>query len=595
MLSEVNTPEVWAFIRAGKDTIPVFHWENLIGRSRSSDVCVFGKGIGRTHAVLSRSNSGLWRVKDVFSKGGVWVNGERVPRDGASVQHGDIINLGGSCVRFLDISEEQLQENERKRAAAGRKVRPELTLICLTLVQLSLVYQHWVTAEKENILLIAVTYVTLIILEWTVYEAMRLMDKSGFEIEILAFFLTTCGLCVAAGSTPESIYKQLLLIIVSVVFFLISGWWMRSLNRAKAARLPFALLAMGLLALNIFTSDKINGAKNWLEIGGYSFQPSEFVKAFYIYVGSASLESLYEKKNLAIFTAFSAICVGALALIGDFGTALVFFATFLVISFMRSGSVATVVLAIAGAAMAAFLAVTVKPYIAARFSSWGHAWEDIYDLGYQQTRAMSAAASGGLIGKGAGGGWLKSIVYANTDMAFAYICEELGLIVAVCAVLSVVLLALFAVRSARNGRSSYYAIASCATSALLLVQLSLNVFGSLDMLPFTGVTFPFVSRGGSSLISCWMLMAYLKSSDNRRDASFAVGPGELMNPRAQGRKTRHESWEKDYEEDAPHSRKKPVRNRKKKDKRGAVRKNKRISRTIFEKTTKKRKRKDNGR
>ena len=85
-------------------------------------------------------------------------------------------------------------------------------------------------------------------------------------------------------------------------------------------------------------------------------------------------------------------------------------------------------------------------------------------------------------------------------------------------------LAFFTVRSARHGRSAYYAIAACAAMSMLLVQLALNVFGSLDILPFTGVTFPFVSRGGSSLLSCWLLMAFIKSADNRQNASFAVRP-----------------------------------------------------------------------
>ena len=95
-------------------------------------------------------------------------------------------------------------------------------------------------------------------------------------------------------------------------------------------------------------------------------------------------------------------------------------------------------------------------------------------------------------------------------------------------VFAVILLACFAVRSARTGRSAYYGIAACAAMSIFLTQLALNVFGSMDILPFTGVTFPFVSRGGSSMLSCWMMMAYLKSADNRREASFAVRPGEKI-------------------------------------------------------------------
>ena len=137
---------------------------------------------------------------------------------------------------------------------------------------------------------------------------------------------------------------------------------------------------------------------------------------------------------------------------------------------------------------------------------------------------MSAAAGGGLFGKGAGSGWLKQVFAANTDLVFAMVCEEQGLIIGICMVLAVLAMAFFAVRSARHGRSAYYAIAACGAMSMLMVQMALNVFGSVDILPFTGVTFPFVSRGGSSLLSCWMLMAFLKGADTRRGASFVVRP-----------------------------------------------------------------------
>lgn len=526
MLSERTDPEIWAYVRVGRETLPVFHWENLIGRSHSADIRIFGEGIRRIHAVLRRSAKGVWFVHDVFGKGNIWVNGEQVFEKGLPLENGDRINLGGSCIRFLSMNTRQLDKNEKKRATAGKKVNPAVSLMELSLLQAFLFLQHAYSATSEQLKFIALAFFTIFILEWCLFEAMRLLNRLGFEIEILAFFLTTLGLSVSASVRPEDIYKQVLLIVTAVLLFALSGWWLRSLRRTYAFRIPAGLVALGLLGLNILTSESINGAKSWLEIGGFSFQPSELVKVFYIYVGAATLDVLYRRQNLYSFILYSACCVIALALIGDFGTALIFFITFLVISFMRSGSLATVLLAITGAGMAGFLAISIKPYIARRFATWGHVWEDVFDTGYQQTHALSAAASGGLIGKGAGGGWLKNITYSDTDMVFAYVCEEQGLVVAVCMILAVVLMAFFAIRCARNGRSAYYSIAACAAASLLLVQLSLNVFGSLDLLPFTGVTFPFVSRGGSSLLGCWMLMAYLKSVDNRKGASFAVRPVE---------------------------------------------------------------------
>ena len=543
MLSEKYESEIWGHYGSHRDSSTPAHWPNLIGRSISSDVRLCYPGVSRCHAVLSRNDRGVWKIYDIFSRSGVWVNGVKVGGSGSQVDTGDIINLGGLTLKFQDITARERESNEAGRTSAGLHVSPTVTLLELSLFQLALLTQHALSADGEHIRSIALAFVALIALQWCCYSAMRLMNRSGFEVETLAFYLTGLGMSVAASSTPEDMYKQMLLTIAAVALFLFGGWWMRNLRRTMAFRIPVAVLALALMAVNVLASDAVLGAKNWLEFGGYSFQPSEIVKACYIYVGSSTLERLFFRRNLYGFIGFSALCVVALALIGDFGTALIFFITFLIISYMRSGSLGTVFLAVSAAGLAGFLAVTVKPYIARRFASWGHAWEDVYGAGFQQTRAMSAAASGGLTGKGAGFGWLDDIFAANTDMVFAVICEELGLIVGLCMVAAVLVMAFFALRSARRGRSAYYPIAACAAMALLLSQMALNVFGSLDLLPFTGVTFPFVSRGGSSLISCWMLMAFIKSADNRRGASFAVGSAKKTAAEEE------EEWEDEIGED----------------------------------------------
>ncbi|MBR0354749.1 MAG: FtsW/RodA/SpoVE family cell cycle protein [Oscillospiraceae bacterium] len=527
LLSERYEPEVWAWLQLGKDKLPVTHWENLLGRSRSADIRVDRSRVSRVHAVLVRGRRGVWTVYDVFGKGGVWLNGTLIGAGGAVVQSGDVINLAGTPLRFTDMTAEKLRKLEKKRAGRGKRLSPFLTLLALSVFQLFLLLQH-ALSENGPMLQIALAFAALIALEWFCFSSMRLLGRSGFEIETLAFYLSSLGMSVAASAAPEELYKQILLTVAGVALFLLTGWWLRSLRRVTAVRGFAALAALALLAVNVVFSEEILGARNWLSFGGYSFQPSEFVKVLYLYVGASTLDRLYRRRNLFVFIAFSAACVIALALIGDFGTALVFFVCFLVISFLRSGSIATVLLAVTGAGLAGFLAASVKPHIARRFASWGHAWADVYGPGgYQQTRAMSAAAAGGLFGKGAGAGWLKNIVAADTDMVFAVICEEQGLIVALCMVLAVLALAFFAVRSARYGRSAWYAIAACGAMAMLLTQTALNVFGAMDLLPFTGVTFPFVSRGGSSLLSCWMLMAFLKGSDTRKDASFVVSPMRL--------------------------------------------------------------------
>ena len=527
MLRERYDPETWAFLRVGWDTLPITHWENLLGSSRGADLRLMLPEIRRFHAVLRRGDAGDWRIFDVFGRGGVSVNKAPVGREGLPVKSGDLIGLNGHSLRFVEADQARRERLEAARSAVGRRISPALSLLLLTVFQLFLLVQHALSAAPELLPAITLSFSLLMLLQWSCYNAMRVIGRSGFEVETLAFYLTSLGFSVVASSAPEEMYKQALLALLAVVLFLLLGAWLRSLSRTEQMRLPAALAALALLGLNLLFGREINGARNWIILGGFSIQPSELVKVAYVYVGAATMDKLFRRGNLFGFIAFSTLCVGALALLGDFGTALVFFVCFLVVAFIRSGSVASVFLALAGAGMAGMLAVSVKPHIARRFASWGHAWADRYGAGYQQTRAMSAAAAGGLFGKGAGAGWLRDLrmnAAANTDLVFGLVCEELGLLIGLCCVAAVLILAFFALRSARNGRSAYYAIASCAAMTMLLFQMGLNVFGSMDLLPFTGVPFPFVSKGGSSLLCCWMLMAFVKGADNRKDASFAVRP-----------------------------------------------------------------------
>lgn len=522
MFNGKSQTEIWGYIQTDDKVLRITHWENIIGRTRSADIHLSSPKVSRVHAVLIRSAKGQWRIFDIFSKGGVRVNGQSVGVSGYPLTDGDVLNLSEVSVRFREINERQRSEIEARRVVTWRNVHPAITLLYLTVFQVFLLLEHCFSASQETLPSIALGFALLILLEWFCYFAMRSIRRTGFEVETIAFFLSTIGLSVIATSVPSEMFRQMIIVFAGVVSFFLLGAWLRDLDRTKTMRLPAAVGAVLLLAAVLVIGSEKNGAKNWIFIGSMSLQPSEFVKVAYIYVGAATLDRLFSTKNLIVFIGFSAVCVMALALMSDFGTALIFFVTFLVISFMRSGSIATVALAVTGAGMAGFLMLRMKAHVARRFAAWGHVWEDVYDTGYQQTHALSAGASGGLFGKGAGNGWLKDGFAANTDTVFSLVCEELGLLIAICAVLAIVSLAFFAVRNAAQGRSAYYSIAACATASMFLVQLALNVFGSVDILPFTGVTFPFVSRGGTSVLSCWMLLAFIKAGDTRKGASFVV-------------------------------------------------------------------------
>ena len=523
MLRERYEPETWAYLYLpGEIMVPLRHWECIIGRARSSDACIEHPSIDKMHACVIRSAAGDWTVYNL-GRSETQVNGETVAEGGLPLQDADVLTLGDVPARFVDLTEEERGALLQYRHKPGRLVHPSFTLLLLTVFQILLTLQQLVYNEEAG-LACAAGFGLLALGGWLYFAILRASGQRGFEVELLALFLTTVGFNVAISSSAatSSVLKELILIVAGVFLFLFLGIWLRDLKRLKTMRLPALILALMLLALNLAIGTVTHGARNWIEIAGITFQPSELVKILYIYAGAATLDRLFVNRNLIFYIGFSAACVGALALMGDFGTALIFFVTFLVISFMRSGSFATLFLALAAAGLGVLLVLTVKPYVLARFQTWGHAWDDIYGGGYQQVRAMSAAASGGFFGQGAGNGWLVDIFAGDTDLVFGVVCEELGLITGLCCVGSLLALAGFVFRSASGDRSSYFVIAASAAISMLMVQMALNMFGAMDILPFTGVTFPFVSTGGTSLISCWAMMAFIKSSDTRANASFAV-------------------------------------------------------------------------
>lgn len=372
-----------------------------------------------------------------------------------------------------------------------------------------------ITANGFNSTLFAI-FAGYILLEWAYFIIASIFcGQNNFELEIIGFLFSGIGLTNVATVDNDYALKQVVAIALGLILFIFMLAVMRRTDIVMKLRMPVAFAAVGLLVANLALAKYTNGALNWITIGGISIQPSEFVKLAFIFVGAASLDKLQSARSLTKYLIFSFGCVGALFLMKDFGTALIFFFTFIVIAFMRSGDVRTIALVCVAALLGAIMIVYFKPHVAARFKAYRHIWELINDEGMQQTRTLIYSASGGLFGLGIGKGMLRNVVFASTDLAFGMICEEWGMIVGLTIVITYAFILLYAIKVARNTRSAFYAITACAAAGLLLFQTSLNIFGVTDILPFTGVTLPFISRGGSSVISSWGMLALIKSADIR--------------------------------------------------------------------------------
>lgn len=520
LLGFEKEPEVWAWLATPDgDRLPVTHWETVLGRSNQSDVVLPYPTISRTHAVLTRYDDGSWTISDVGSKGGILVNGEETSM--CVLEFGDVISLGGVDFKLVPITKKQEVIQASVRTRAGGTVSSCLTLCILMLFQMSAAFQLSVTMPEHAVEILS-AFGLLVGLQWGLFFAMRIMRRTGFEVETLAFFLCTIGLAVIASDNAGELKKQMFCIIGGLVIFLFLCWSLRNLERAKRIRYLAAALGLGLLAFNLVFGVEQYGAKNWIYLGGMSVQPSELVKLCFIFTGASTLQRIMTKRNMFLFIAYSAMICGCLVLMSDFGTALIFFVTFLVIAYMRSGNFATIALILSATVMGGGMVLRFKPYILDRFSAWGHVWEDPLNTGYQQTRSMMCIASGGLFGLGLGEGWLKYVAASDTDLVFAFVAEEWGLLMSFIIVAAILCMGVFVLKSVSVGRSSFYAIGAAAASAILVTQCILNVFGTLDLLPLTGVTFPFVSNGGSSMIACWGLLAFIKAADTRQNASMAV-------------------------------------------------------------------------
>ena len=500
---------------ATSQSTPVLYWENSIGRGKGNDIMVDDMTVSRDHAVLLRRKAG-WFINDVGSKSGTYVNGEQTSGR-TPIMIDDVIGIGETeyVVKRTDdvIPDSRSWFFSRAKNKASIKATHLMLLISVFLFFMAVEASLCDEVQDFQPFIIWGLFITV---SWLFYVvSTKLLKRISFELEALAIFMSGTGVMMLARQVFKQSIVQTIAMVCGMVGFCVIIKFIEDPDRVERFRIPMYILAVLFLGINIVFAKVTYGAALWLNIGGVSIQPSEFVKVIYIFISASALDKLLTKGNLLHFIIFSMVCVGALIIMSDLGTALIFFCTFLFIAFMRSGDIKTIILAIAAAVMGAVFVISFKPYIADRFSAWGKCFELADSTGYQQARVLTYSASGGLFGVGVGNGYLKYVFASESDLVFGLLCEEVGLIIAVALLACIIGLVIYARAITTRSRSTFYSISACCASGLMLVQTALNVFGATDILPLTGVTLPFISLGGSSMISCWCLLAFIKAADER--------------------------------------------------------------------------------
>ena len=332
----------------------------------------------------------------------------------------------------------------------------------------------------------------------------------------LTNFLCGVGVVVLYTVSPERGARQTLFYTIGLAMMLVMSELVFHVRRFRGLTLLGMVLGIGALILPLAFGQWNNGAKNWVEVPLLgSFQPSEIVKLSVVLALAYFFSAHRTIWQMMPALVFAAACLLLLMMQRDLGTALIYYLTTLVLFYVACGNVPLTILGLGGGAGAAVLGYQMFAHVKVRVAMWRNPWSDPTDKGYQIIQALLAIGSGGLFGVGLGQGTPEKIPAYYNDFIFAVVCEQLGQVFGVLLLAVYVLLILRGVTVVARARRSFEMLLGCGVLAMLGIQTFMIVAGVIKMIPLTGVTMPFLSYGGSSLLSCMAMIGILHGASAR--------------------------------------------------------------------------------
>lgn len=347
--------------------------------------------------------------------------------------------------------------------------------------------------------------------------------------------------------TPD-VYAQLTWFTVAVVLFVGVLLFLRDHRVLQRYTYTFGLVGLVLLILPLapVIGTTVNGATLWIRVGGFSFQPAELAKilltiffAGYLVEKRDSLALVRTKvlgvglprlKDLGPILIAWLVSLAILVFETDLGTSLLFFGLFVTMLYVatqrRSWLILGALLFVAGAA----IAYALFGHVRLRVSVWLDPWAFPDTSGYQIVQSLFGLAEGGILGAGLGQGFPNLVPFANTDFIVAALGEELGLTGLIALLLLYAVFIERGLRTAVSVRDSFGQLLAVGLSITLALQVFVIIGGVTRLIPLTGLTTPFLSYGGSSLIANWIIVAILlRISDRaRRPEVIVPSPDEAV-------------------------------------------------------------------
>jgi len=341
----------------------------------------------------------------------------------------------------------------------------------------------------------------------------------------VVFTLSGIGITFVTRLQPDASLGQVIFLFLGVALMVGTLAVVKNLEVVKRYKYVLGVAGIILLVLPMFIGTEIYGSKLWIKIGGFQFQPGEFAKVLIVLFLAGYLAENRELLSISNRTVLGikfprlrllyplfivwGVCLLVVAFERDLGSALLFYTIFLIMLYVATGRVSYVIIGLALLAVGAFGMYQIMSHVQVRVAIWLDPFSDAQNLGYQIVQSLFSLADGGLAGVGIGKGMADIIPVVASDMIFAAIGEEMGLLGGSAVLLLFMLFAVRGLTTAARAKSDLAAFSAAGLTAAISFQAFTIVGGVTKLIPLTGVTLPFMSQGGSSLLASFVIVALL--------------------------------------------------------------------------------------
>lgn len=316
------------------------------------------------------------------------------------------------------------------------------------------------------------------------------------------------GLCIVSRLYLKKAVKQYVIVIISLIIALFIPFLLKKIKFWKSLTWLYGVVGILMLSSVLIIGETVYGAQLSFSIWGVTFQPSELVKIIFIFFLAGALWEDISLKRVAITTVIAGLHIIILVVSKDLGSALIFFIAFLFVVFIATKNYWYLLAGTIGGSIAAYIAYLIFDHVKIRVLAWQDPWKYIDNQGYQITQSLFAICGGKWFGMGLLKGNPKMIPFVEADFIFSSICEELGVIFGVCLILICISSFIVMLDVSVRCKDKFYQLIAYGIGVMYIFQIFLTIGGGIKFIPLTGVTLPFISHGGSSVLST-MLMFFI--------------------------------------------------------------------------------------